>query len=899
MKYLEIVREWAVRLWGTYRHSPSDRDLERELDFHLEMIEQDLLREGHTPHEAARLARLQVGRPSSVLNALQEQRGIPWLGRFSTDVVLGWRMLRKSWGITLVGGLAITIVITVAAGLASFFQVFTGSSVPLEEGDRVVAIQIYDPASRQPARPTLADYERWRGELDSVENVGAFRTVRRSLVVGDGAGSAASEGAAEAVSVAEMSASGFRLARVAPLFGRPLLARDEAPSAPPVVVIGESVWRSRFGADPQVLGQNIRLGDKVHTVVGVMPNDFGFPVNHRYWVPLRADRMADTWSTGPDIVVFGRLAPSATLERAEAELSAMGLFADRAAADENLGRLRPRAMPYARAFAHIAPGDAATILLVVTLLLVPPCANIAILVYARTVTRHAEFAARVAFGASRTRIVAQIFIETLVLAALAALVALAVAHWIVSGVEVSIDQSPGANPFWIRPGISIQTIAYVAGLAVFAALIAGAVPALKATSGLLGEGLRALGNRVSARLGATWTSLVVAQIALAVAILPTAAGVTWGFLRPSLLEPGFPVAEFATARLELDAIAVPNGQADERGALERELAELQRELAERLGGEGISVVSFSSAVAGAEPALEIVVDEAGDTGERRLTAHHDVRVNRIDAAFLDAFGARILTGRRFEAGDFDADSTAVIVSRSFARDILGDASPLGREVRYAEPSPGIERRYEIVGVSTDVPANDERPAMYHPLAPGQQNPVTLALRLPMDRAGLADRLRALATRIDARLGVDEYRTLDETYAELRAQNEAAARALLIVTSSVLLLSAAGMYALMSFTVNQRRREIGIRAALGAQPGQLLAGVFRRAFAQVSIGAAAGMVLASIVGRYLPMDRLGVPAIPGLPLAAAVFMVLVGVVAAIGPARRALRADPTEGLREDG
>ena len=212
------------------------------------------------------------------------------------------------------------------------------------------------------------------------------------------------------------------------------------------------------------------------------------------------------------------------------------------------------------------------------------------------------------------------------------------------------------------------------------------------------------------------------------------------------------------------------------------------------------------------------------------------------------------------------ESDAVIVNRTFVRALLADEEPLGRRVRYADgPSQG--RWYEIVGVSTDVPANDERPAMYHPLAPGQQNPVTLALRLPLDRAGMADRLRALATRIDARLGVDEYRTLDETYAELRAQNEAAARALLIVTSSVLLLSAAGMYALMSFTVNQRRREIGIRAALGAQPGQLLAGVFRRAFAQVSIGAAAGMVLASIVGRYLPMDRLGVPAIPGLPLAA--------------------------------
>jgi len=898
MRYLEVVREWALRLWGTYRHSPNDRDLERELGFHLEMIEQDLRREGYPPHEAARLARLQVGRPSKVLDQLRDQRGIPWLGRFSTDVILGWRMLRKSWGMTLVGGLAITIVITIAAGLAGFFQVFTGSSVPLEEGDRVVAIQAYDPASRQPARPSLADYERWRGELESVEDVGAFRTVRRSLVVGDGTGSAASsEGAAELVPVAEMTASGFRLARVAPLLGRPLVAQDESPSAAPVVVIGESVWRSRFGADPQVLGRRIRLGETVHTVAGVMPKDFGFPINHRYWVPLRADLTADAWSTGPEVVVFGRLAPRATFEGAQAELSAIGMAADHASSSEVVGRLRPNVVPYARAFAHIAPGDAAAILLLVTLLLVPPCANIAILVYARTVTRQAEFAARVAFGASRARIVGQIFIETLVLAALAALVALAVAHWVLSGIEVSIAQSPGANPFWMQPGISMQTIVYAAGLAVLAALIAGAVPALKATSGLLGEGLRALGNRVSVRLGATWTALVVAQIALAVAILPTAAGVTWGFLRPGMLEPGFPASELATARLELDGAA--RDAAGGGDAFEREFAGLQRELAQRLRDEGVAAVSFSSAIAGAEPALEIVADEAVDAQAPRLDAHYDVGVNRIDPAFFEAFNARILAGRGFGAGDFEAESTAVIVNRSFAREIFGDASPLGRRVRYAEPSSGAGRWYEVVGVSTDVPANAGKPVMYHPLAPGQINPVIFALRLPLDRAGMADRLRTLATRVDARLGVDEFRTLDETYAELRAQDQAAARALLIVTSSVLLLSAAGMYALMSFTVNQRRREIGIRTALGAQPAHVLAGVFRRAFGQVSIGAAAGLVLAFLVGRYLPTDRFGVPDIPGLPLAAAAFMMLVGVVAAIGPARRALRTEPTEALREDG
>lgn len=824
--------------------------------------------------------------------------GFPWLGRFSIDVALGVRMLRKSWGMTLVGGLAITIVIAIAAGLFSFFQVFTGRTVPLEEGDRVVAIQTYDSLSGESTSPTLADYERWRDELESVETVGAFRTVRRGLIVANGAVSAVpADGAAELVSVAEMTATGFRLARIAPLLGRPLVEQDESAGAPPVAVIGESVWRSRFDSDPQVLGRAIRFGDTLHTVVGVMPEDFAFPINHRYWVPLRADLSREAWRTGPRIVVFGRLAPGASLESAQAELSAMGLLPDAASA-ESLDRLRPRIVPYAQAFIHILPSAAASILALVTLLLVPPCANIAILVYARTVTRQAEFAARFALGASRSRIVGQIFIETLVLAALAALVALAFVHVILSGIEVRSDQSPGASPFWMDFGISFETLVYVAGLIVLAALIAGAVPALRATSGLMAEGLRALGNRASVRLGATWTALVVAQIALAVAILPTAAELTWGFLRPGMLEPGFPTSELSTARLDLGAAA----DSAAGGAREARFAELQRELARRLADEGVSTVAFSSAIAGAEPALEIDVDDTAEAAadrERRFNAYYDVGVNRIDAAFLDAFGVRILAGRSFAAGDFQADSDAVIVNAAFARDILGDANPLGRRVRYIERPSQLEPWYEIVGVATNVPANDEKPRMYHPLVPGQVDPVTLTLRMGPGRAGMAERLREVAARVDSRLGVDEYATLDDTYAELRAQDNAVARGLVIVTTSVLLLSAAGMYALMSFTVNQRRREIGIRTALGARANRVLAGVFRRALGQVSIGAAAGLLLALVVRRYLPIDQLGGREIPGVVLAAATFMVLVGCLAASGPARRALRVQPTEALREDG
>jgi len=175
----------------------------------------------------------------------------------------------------------------------------------------------------------------------------------------------------------------------------------------------------------------------------------------------------------------------------------------------------------------------------------------------------------------------------------------------------------------------------------------------------------------------------------------------------------------------------------------------------------------------------------------------------------------------------------------------------------------------------------------------------MTLRMPYVRAGMAEWLRELATRVDSRLGIDEYATLEQTYSELRAQGIATATALVIVTTSVLLLSAAGMYALMSFTVSQRRREIGIRAALGGQAGQILVGVFRRAFGQISIGATAGLLFAFVVGRYVPIDQLGGRDIPGIVPAAAMLMVIVGCIAATGPARRALRVEPTAALREDG
>ncbi len=312
------LREWTRRVVGALSGRRTDHDLQRELAGHLALAEDELRRKGHAPRDAARLARATAGGRIQALEALREQRGLPWLGSSWLDVRLGLRLLVRNWGLTLAGGLAMSVAIGIAAVVFAAFDVIVWSRLPLEEGDRIVAIQIWDREAGQRRDTPWQDIERWRGSLQSVDDVGAFQTIRRNVIAADGS--------VELVAVAEISAAGFRVARVPPLIGRGIVDADLAPGAAPVIVIGHDAWQRRFAGARDVIGRELRLGETVHTVVGVMPDGFQFPFNFRYWVPLRpgADEMLRT--TGPEGVVFGRLAPDATLARAHAEVSALGII---------------------------------------------------------------------------------------------------------------------------------------------------------------------------------------------------------------------------------------------------------------------------------------------------------------------------------------------------------------------------------------------------------------------------------------------------------------------------------------------------------------------------------------------------------------------------------------------
>lgn len=343
---------------------------------------------------------------------------VSWL-----DVKLGVRMLVKHPALTIIGGFGLALGIAISLTFFSVMASLVYPTLPLSEGERIVALENRDAEVNDEERRALHDFFTWRGELESVEELAAFRTVPRNLVEGSGV--------PEAVHVAEMTSAGFRVARVPPLLGRYLLEEDERPGAPPVLVIGYDVWRSRFAGDPTILGRSVRLGATDHTVVGVMPEDFTFPVSHHYWAPLRARPDDFPRREGPAIHIFGRLAPGVTMEEAQAELDVIGRRAA-AAYPETHAQLRPQVMPYTWSMNDIQGGvplwNLAQLQLMVTLLLVVVALNVGVLVYARTATRHGEIAVRSALGASRRRIVGQLFMEALVLALASAAVGFVLAQ---------------------------------------------------------------------------------------------------------------------------------------------------------------------------------------------------------------------------------------------------------------------------------------------------------------------------------------------------------------------------------------------------------------------------------------------------------------------------------------
>ena len=828
-------------------------------------------------------------------------RDLASFGRLSLDMKLGGRMLVKYPGLTLIGGLAMAFSIWVGAVVFEMVRVTIHPTLPFPGGDRIVKIESWDRReSRQEAR-MLHDFALWRGTLRSVTDLGAYSDVSRNLVV-DG-------GEVRPVKVAAITASAFRIAPTLPLLGRVLVESDERPEAPPVLLLGHHVWRTRFAGDPGVVGRSVRLDDGFAQIVGVMPETFKFPVSHDLWVPLRvtaADRLP---RSGVNVTVFGRLAPGAGIEEAQAEVEVVG---KRLAAGlrETHEHLRPFVRSYAAFFGE--PGSSYALMrsfnVFALLLVVLLCSNVALLLFARAATRETEILVRSAIGASRARIVAQLFAEALVLGGLAATVGLAAVAitlrlW---GREFFAVQEGGV-PFWVDPKLSLPTVLYAGVLTLVAAAVAGIVPGLKVTHDI-GARLKHGTSGGGLRFGGVWTAVIIAQVAVTVAV-PAAIFVEQGELRRiESYDGGFESEQYAALTL---AMLSERDGVDTTARYAAAVGALRERLVAEPGVAGVTVTTTLPRLGHPEAAIEL-----SDRSGASVAVPKRVDIARVDPSYFDVLGAPVRAGRGFGAGDAAEGARVVIVDQGFVDQVLGGRNAVGRQLRLApkDGAPAGEERpwFEIVGVVKDLgmsAAWEREPAagVYFPVRLDRGPLQMIVHARGGDPLALSPRIRTLAMAVDPTLRLGEIQRLDEVADDLLWILRLWLRITAAVTGIALLLSLAGIYAVLSFAVARRTREIGVRAALGASNRAVMTAIFRRPLTQVAAGVAVGTVLVGVVVTLLAAPAGTPPGGDGVASAAlqivmlvayAVVMFGVCMLACIVPTRRALRVQPTVALRAE-
>jgi putative ABC transport system permease protein len=538
-------------------------------------------------------------------------------------------------------------------------------------------------------------------------------------------------------------------------------------------------------------------------------------------------------------------------------------------------------------------------LLAIVLLLIV-CGNVGIMMLARTAARSGEITIRTALGASRLRIVSHVYVEALVLALLATTIGLLVAAWAAGRYTALATGQP-----YMDVSLGWGTMGVAFGLAFVCAGVAGVVPALKATGrGIQGNLRRSAGQGSIVRFGAGSTALIVAQVALSVGALSFGVAWTRTVAQDTTAELGIDLERYFSASLRISSDAAPSGiAAPDPVTFRNRVRATQMEVRRRIEAEP-GVLSVALARSGdlpgeRNPPRRIEVEGAPERSRTAVTG------SVVDVSFFQDLERPILDGRGFRATDLPeepgAHRPAVIVNTTFVEQVLGRRNPIGQRIRYAgsESNPW----YEIVGVVGPLGTNPVNPGLdagvYHPARPEAMNPLGLVIETATDPAEFTVRLRSIAAEVDPTAIIERPMRLSDL-AELQAVGlKYLAIAPLALSGVAILLSAAGLCALMSFTVAQRRREIGLRKALGALPGSIVAAIGRRAFAPLLVGIVVGATLAVPLLQNLAQNPLVKPQNMWFVVLGVVLgTLLVGLLACVAPTLRGLRIQPMEALKEE-
>jgi predicted permease len=791
--------------------------------------------------------------------------------RLLIDIRSAIRLFRLSPGLAV----AATGAMTLGIGFTTtMFGIVHGSmrGLPVPEGDAIFAIAESTSTSGDAAPSSAASFNGWSARLTTAEALGAFRAGALNLS-GDRLAPAR-------IDAAEVTPNAFGILRVPPVIGRTMADADAAPGAPRIVLIGEALWRSRFAADRAIVGGPIRLDGEPHTVVGVMPEGFGFPINAAIWRPLHVDPAARP-DAPADITVFGRLRPGGRLEDVNRELATIPPVSG---ADGSTRR-SARGVPFAELETPAEIQRALQFLIaVVSLALLVACANVANLLLARAAARTRDTAIRTALGASRARLVRQHMLEVLVMAGVASVAGLGLTSIALRAFGAA---SAGVlEAFWVDFRIDAGVALFAAGLGSAAALAAGLVPALRASRGGVSVLLKnQAGSVTGLRIGRLGRSLVAVQVCLACGLLI----VTATFLRASAslraVDNPFPAHEILTAQVGLPPSLL--GDPAARSAIVRRIAEgLAAEpdlgshaLVSVLPGRGTGRWSFT-------------LPDSADAATTRTSS-----LMLVTPGLFDLAGATALRGRLLTWADAESAPPVAVVNQSFAARFMPGSDPVGQRIRLGS------RDLQVVGVVADLLMQDVDEAdgagFYLPMLQGRAFTVRVMAR---GRDGSSDTLGALRRAVAAAspdLPVMDAATLhDAIYADKQVL-DALAWLFLCFGLGAVLLAVIGTHAVASFVVTARTREFGVRVALGADQRDLARLVIRGGAIELVTGLALGLVLAFAVSEILASALERLPAAGPAEFGALSAVVGAGSALALWrPLRRTARLDPAAALRAE-
>jgi len=810
------------------------------------------------------------------------------------DLRIALRLMRKHPAFTAVAVTSLALGIGINTAIFSVVNATLIAGLPVPDADRVVDVSATVEREGVELRGiSYPDFLDWRARTNAFTDLAAWASTTLTL---------AGEGEAERLE-AELTSTGyFRILGAAPSVGRAFLPEeDAAPDAGPVAVISHALWQRRFGGAPDVVGRTLHLGERPFTVVGIAPPGFrGLDDDTEVWIPMSmmgvvvpsryAEGRGTRW-----LSAVGRLKPGVTVDEAQASLTVVATRLAEAYPDSN-ARYGARVTP----LSEIVYGGTRLLLLAlagaVAFVLLIACANLANLLLARAAGRQREIAVRAALGAGGRRLVRQFLVEGLLFSGFGAIGGLIVAAWVSAAI---VSWNPIGLPSFVQAGLDLRVLGFAVGAALLTGAAIGLAPGLQASKTDVSDALKA-GGRFDTQDPSrrrVRRSLVAGEVAVALVLLVGAGlmGRTLDAMRA--IDLGFRADGLLAAYVSLPPATYQGDTV--RGYADR----LLDRLAGLPGVEGVALAT-DLPLDGSSSATLVTPE-----GQETLVGERGIRVYRhsVSTGYFDVTGIPITAGRPFDVTDAPGGTPVVVISEKMARRHFAGTDPVGRRLKFGGPGAGTPWM-TIVGVAGEVRhralvadpvANPDDPDIYLPLAERPDRDLAMAVRTAGDPGRLAGPLRVAVASLDASVPAYDLSTVRALVEGRTSAARFGAGVMGVFGVLALVLATLGVHGMVSYSVVERRHEIGVRLALGARRAQVVALVLRESLVPAAAGVALGGVAAAGLARFLRSLLYGVtPADPATFAAAAGALVATAALAAWLPARRAARMDPMVALRID-